>query len=63
MNEKKALIIIDMLNDFVLDGAPLQIPKIKKIVKNIKREREKARIERYTIIYVCNTPGNYKFFN
>jgi nicotinamidase-related amidase len=54
MNEKKALLIIDMINDFVLDGAPLQIPKIKKVVKNIKREIEKARIERYAIIYVCD---------
>ena len=30
MTGDKALLIIDMLNDFVLDGAPLKVPKIKK---------------------------------
>ena len=54
MNEKKALLIINMLNDFVLNEAPLQVPKIIRIVKNIKREIEIARVERYTIIYICD---------
>ena len=29
--DNKALLIIDMLNDFVLDGAPLKVPKIKEL--------------------------------
>jgi len=51
---KKALIIIDMLNDFVLEGAPLQVPNAKSIIPNIKREIDKARKEGYPVIYVCD---------
>ena len=40
-NKRKALLIIDMLNDFVIDGAPLKVPKIEIIIKPIIREIEK----------------------
>jgi nicotinamidase/pyrazinamidase len=50
----KALLIIDMLNDFVLDEAPLKVPKIKRIIEPIKREIEKARSESYPVIYLCD---------
>jgi nicotinamidase-related amidase len=51
----KALLIIDMLNDFVLDGAPLKVPKIERIIKPIKKEIEKARNEGYQVIYICDS--------
>ncbi|MEA2016283.1 MAG: isochorismatase family cysteine hydrolase [Actinomycetota bacterium] len=51
---KKALLIIDMLNDFVSDGAPLKVPDIKKIINPIKREIEKARSEGSQVIYLCD---------
>ncbi|KAA0258140.1 cysteine hydrolase [Deferribacter autotrophicus] len=51
---KKALLVIDMLNDFILDGAPLQVPDAKNIIPNIKREIEKARKDGYPVIYVCD---------
>ncbi len=38
-----ALLIIDMLNDFVLEGAPLEVPDTRKIVNNIQQELKKAR--------------------
>ena len=50
----KTLLIIDMLNDFVLPGAPLEVPDTRKIISNIEREIEKARIEGYPIVYVCD---------
>jgi nicotinamidase/pyrazinamidase len=53
--EQKALLVIDMLNDFVLDGAPLKVPKIEKIIEPIKREIEKARREGYQVIYLCDS--------
>jgi len=53
--EKKALLVIDMLNDFVLEGAPLRVPKIEKIIEPIKREISKARSERYQVIYLCDS--------
>ena len=52
---KEALLIIDMLNDFVLKGAPLEVPETRKVVPNIKREIEKARVEGNPIIYICDT--------
>jgi len=51
---KKALLIIDLLNDFVNEGAPLNVPGIGKIVDPIKEQIEKARKEVYPIIYICD---------
>jgi len=52
---KKALLIIDMLNDFVMDGAPLKVPGIEKIIDPIKREIKKAKSEGYQVIYLCDS--------
>ncbi len=52
---REALLIIDMLNDFVLEGAPLEVPETRKIIHNIKREIEKAKAEKRPVIYVCDT--------
>lgn len=49
-----ALLIIDMLNDFVLPGAPLEVPKTRAIVKKIKQELDKARAKGRTVIYICD---------
>lgn len=51
---KKALLIIDMLNDFVLEGAPLEVPDTRKIIPVIKEEIEKAKDEGSPVIYVCD---------
>lgn len=52
---KEALLIIDMLNDFALQGAPLEVPETKKIIPTIKREIEAAKKEGKLVIYVCDT--------
>jgi nicotinamidase-related amidase len=52
---KQALLIIDMLNDFVLEGAPLEVPETRKIVPNIKRDIVEARVAGHPIIYICDT--------
>ena len=51
---KRALLIIDMLNDFVLENAPLEVPSTRTLLSNIKREIDKAHNERTTVIYVCD---------
>ena len=38
MKHKKALLIIDMLNDFVREGAPLEVPSTRNIIPSIKKE-------------------------
>lgn len=59
----EALLIIDMLNDFVLDGAPLQVPDTQKIIPVIKNEIDHARKAGNAIIYVCDThdPDDIEF--
>jgi nicotinamidase/pyrazinamidase len=52
---REALLIIDMLDDFVLKGAPLEVPETRKVLPNIKREIEKARSEDNAVIYICDT--------
>ena len=37
-DEEEALLIIDMLNDFVLPGDPLEVPETRNVIKNIRRE-------------------------
>lgn len=51
----EALLIIDMLNDFVLDGAPLQVPDTQKVIPAIKNEIDRVRKAGDDIIYVCDT--------
>lgn len=51
---KRALLIIDMLNDFVLPGSPLEVPQARSIIPNIKRELDKARKEGIPVIYLCD---------
>lgn len=51
----KALLVIDMLNDFVLPGAPLEVPETRKVLNNIQREIEKAREGKVPVIYLCDS--------
>lgn len=51
---KESLLIIDMLNDFVLVGAPLEVSDTRKVIPAIKREIEEARRERKPVIYICD---------
>jgi nicotinamidase/pyrazinamidase len=50
-----ALLIIDMLNDFVLPGAPLEVPETRAIIDNIRTQVDKARKGNRPVIYVCDS--------
>lgn len=52
--EKKALLVIDMLNDFVLEGASLEVPAARKMVPLLRDEIEKARKKHMPVIYLCD---------
>lgn len=52
---KKALLVIDMLNDFVREGAPLEVPNTRKVIPSIKREVERTRKAGEPVIYVCDS--------
>jgi nicotinamidase/pyrazinamidase len=49
-----ALLIVDMLNDFVLPGAPLEVPAARDIIPAIKRRIEDVRREGIPVIYLCD---------
>lgn len=51
----EALLVIDMLNDFVREGAPLEVPETRKVVPVIRKEIEQARTQGNPVIYICDT--------
>ncbi len=51
----RAVLVVDMLNDFTLDGAPLKVEENKKIIPNIKQLLEKERAQGSAIVYVCDS--------
>lgn len=53
-----ALLICDMLNDFVREGAALEVPKARTIIDNIKKELKKARKNHIPVIYCCDAHKN-----
>lgn len=54
MEGKEALLVIDMLNDFVLEGAPLEVPSTRTIIPELKREIERSREKGIPVIYICD---------
>ena len=60
--KKYAVIVIDMLNDFVT--GPIASPRVNHIIEPIKKLCEKARAEGVPVIYAndCHTPDIDKEF-
>jgi len=54
MPERWALLVVDMLNDFVQEGAPLEVPAARNIVGNIRKRLQEARRQGMPVIYVCD---------
>lgn len=52
---KEALLVIDMLNDFVREGAPLEVPDTRSIIPVIQQEIEMAHAAGNPVIYVCDS--------
>ena len=50
----EALVIIDMLNDFVRSGAPLEVPRARKILKPLEKRLARARRDGVPVIFVCD---------
>ncbi len=48
------LLVIDMMNDFVQKGAPLYVPRVRRIIPHIKRRITRARREGIPIIHICD---------
>jgi len=52
---KEALLVIEMLNDFIEVGAPLEVPTARKILPYVKRRIKEAREKQIPIIYICDS--------
>ncbi len=50
----EALLIIDMLNDFVQPGAPLEVPETRSIIQAIQDRVAAARTAQQPVIYICD---------
>lgn len=50
----KALLVIDMLNDFVREGAPLEVPEARRVLPVIRAEIDRARLEGSRVIFLCD---------
>ncbi|HAR45992.1 MAG: nicotinamidase [Nitrospirae bacterium GWC2_57_13] len=53
--KKEALLVIDMLNDFVLPGAPLEVPDTRKVIPVIREEIDEAHAKGSPVMYVCDS--------
>src|SRR3990172_6020478 len=53
--KRSALLVIDMLEDFVRPGAPLAVPQTRRILPAIGRRVSRARREGDLVVYVCDS--------
>lgn len=53
-SEGGALLVIDMLEDFVRPGAPLEVPDNRKILPAVRRRIAQARKKGELVVYVCD---------
>ncbi len=51
----RALLVIDMLEDFVRAGAPLEVPDTRKILPAVRRRIARARKAGERVVYVCDS--------
>jgi len=65
MSEREALLVIDMLNDFCREGAPLEVPSTRTVIPNIRSELARVRGEGGLVVYICDAhaPDDIEFAN
>ncbi|ORJ55820.1 cysteine hydrolase family protein [Geothermobacter hydrogeniphilus] len=51
---RQALLVVDMLNDFVLAGAPLEVPRAREILPALRQRIAAARRDGLPVIYICD---------
>ena len=59
IKKKSAFLVIDMLNDFVLKGSPLEVPDTRKILPLLKQKLVRVRKRGIPIIYLCDAHDKY----
>lgn len=54
MSAKQALLVIDMLEDFIREGSPLEVPAGRWIIPDIRREIDRAHQKNDPVIFLCD---------
>lgn len=54
-NDKTAIIVIDMLNDFVREEGSLVVEKAARLIPNIKKELAMARDNEWKVLYLTDS--------
>jgi nicotinamidase/pyrazinamidase len=52
--KRSALLVIDMLEDFVRPGAPLEVPGTRDILPALRRRISRARRKGERVVYICD---------
>ena len=50
--EKSAMIVVDMQNDFVQEGAPIEVPRARAMVPRLNRLLDVCRARNILVIYI-----------
>ena len=50
--EKTAMLVVDMQNDFVQEGAPIEIPRARAMVPRLNRLLDVCRAHKILVIYI-----------
>lgn len=60
---QRALLVIDMLNDFVQPGAPLEVPHNREILPALQQRLQNARLDKTPVIFVsdAHAPDDTEF--
>src|SRR5262249_26254879 len=52
---RPAVVVLDMIQDYLTPGGPLEVPRARAIVPALKARLEAARREQIPVVYVCDT--------
>jgi nicotinamidase/pyrazinamidase len=52
--ERTAVLVIDMLNDHLTPGGPLEVPRAREVVPALRARLEAARAVGMPVVYVCD---------
>jgi nicotinamidase-related amidase len=53
--QRPVLLVLDMIQDYLTPGRPLEVPRARDIVPALKRHLEDARARKVPVVYVCDT--------
>src|SRR5882672_4884429 len=51
---RRALVVLDMIQDYLTPGSPLEVPRARGIVPALKERLERAREAQIPVVYVCD---------